>query len=97
MASQYSKIYVSMPPEFLDKLDQAAHSEHLSRSAFIREAVKLYMGLLSSFSGPRFFQFSESLRSRFSGLSEADLERRIDRAVAKARGRRRSHSCSFAQ
>lgn len=85
MASAYAKIYISMPQEFLHRLDHAAETEHLSRSAFIREAVKLYMSLRTAGAEPRFFAMSEALRRRFDSVSEAELEARIDRAVERAR------------
>ncbi len=38
-----SKILVSVPKEFLEDIDQAAHLEHRSRSDLIREAVGRYL------------------------------------------------------
>jgi len=39
--SEFARIYISMPRPFLREIDRTANAEHLSRSALIREAVKL--------------------------------------------------------
>ena len=84
--SDYARIYISMPRPFLRELDRTAHAEHLSRSALIREAVKLYMALQAGTARPRFFAMSEELRRELAGRSEQEIEQRIDRAVRRARG-----------
>lgn len=38
-----TKILVSLPHEFLTEIDRAARREHVSRSAFVREAVRRYL------------------------------------------------------
>lgn len=38
-----TKILVSLPQEFLDKVDQLAAEEHRSRSELIREALRAYL------------------------------------------------------
>jgi Arc/MetJ-type ribon-helix-helix transcriptional regulator len=38
-----TKILVSLPKEFLDEMDKAAHLEHRSRSELVREAVRRYL------------------------------------------------------
>lgn len=38
-----AKILVSLPKEFVSEMDQAARLEHLSRSGFVREAVRHYL------------------------------------------------------
>jgi metal-responsive CopG/Arc/MetJ family transcriptional regulator len=85
MADKYTKVYISMPRTFLDQLDNVASEEHLSRSAIIREAVKLYMEWRSSSPSARFFGLTETLRKNFECIPDEDLENRIDRAVARAR------------
>ncbi|MBP3820062.1 ribbon-helix-helix protein, CopG family [bacterium] len=42
-----AKVLVTMPDEFLNKVDGLADSEKLSRSELIREALKNYMFRLS--------------------------------------------------
>jgi metal-responsive CopG/Arc/MetJ family transcriptional regulator len=42
-----AKVLVTMPDEFLNKVDGLADSEKLSRSELIREALKTYMRRLS--------------------------------------------------
>ena len=42
-----AKVLVTMPDEFLNKVDGLADSERLSRSELIREALKNYMFRLS--------------------------------------------------
>ena len=42
-----AKVLVTMPDEFLNKVDRLADSEKLSRSELIREALKTYMRRLS--------------------------------------------------
>jgi CopG family transcriptional regulator/antitoxin EndoAI len=39
------KVLISLPQEFLDKLDRLASKEKRSRSEFIREALRIYMAL----------------------------------------------------
>ncbi len=43
-----AKILVTMPDEFLNKVDGFASSEQCSRSEFIREALKTYMRRVSA-------------------------------------------------
>lgn len=88
--TDHARIYVSMPRPFLAELDQTAQEAHLSRSALIREAVKLYMAVHSGGSRPRFFELTEALRRGFAGMPEEELAERIDRAVARVRGRHES-------
>lgn len=38
-----SKILVSLPKDFLEEVNRAAHLEHCSRSELIREAVRRYL------------------------------------------------------
>jgi predicted transcriptional regulator len=85
MADKFTKVYISMPQSFLCQLDQFAKEEHQSRSALIREAVKLYMEWRSTAPQDRFFSMTESLRRKFESLPDEDIEVRIDRAVTKAR------------
>lgn len=85
MAAETSRVYVSMPRQFLADMDRVAHEEHLSRSALIRQAVRLYMSLRSESVTAPFFAMTQTLRERFSRLPTEELERRIDRAVAAAR------------
>lgn len=42
-----AKVLVTMPDEFLNRVDGLADSERLSRSELIREALKSYMRRLS--------------------------------------------------
>lgn len=42
-----AKVLVTMPDEFLDKVDGLADNEHRSRSELIREALRSYMRRLS--------------------------------------------------
>ncbi len=42
-----AKVLVTMPDDFLNKVDGLADSEKLSRSELIREALKNYMRRLS--------------------------------------------------
>ena len=42
-----AKVLVTMPDEFLNKVDGLADTERLSRSELIREALKNYMRRLS--------------------------------------------------
>ena len=42
-----AKVLVTMPDEFLNKVDGLADTEKLSRSELIREALKTYMRRLS--------------------------------------------------
>ena len=42
-----AKVLVTMPDEFLSKVDGLAGTEKLSRSELIREALKTYMRRLS--------------------------------------------------
>ena len=42
-----AKVLVTMPDDFLDKVDGLAGSENCSRSELIREALKSYMRRLS--------------------------------------------------
>ena len=42
-----AKVLVTMPDDFLNKVDGLADSEKLSRSELIREALKSYMRRLS--------------------------------------------------
>ncbi len=87
MADRYSKVYISMPHDFLFQLDQLAREEHQSRSAIIREAVKLYMEWKSTPPAARFFALSDELRSRLEGITDQDLADRIDQAVTRVRDR----------
>lgn len=83
--SQYDKVYISMPRDFLAELDRVAREEHLTRSGLIREAIKLYMQLRERSPEPRFFTATEALRGRLAGVPEEELQRRIDSAVHQAR------------
>jgi len=85
MSDKYTKVYISMPQDFLCQLDQLARDEHQSRSAVIREAVKLYMEWRSTPAGARFFTLTDALRKNFDTVSDRELEERIDQAIAKAR------------
>ena len=42
-----AKVLVTMPDDFLNRVDGLADSERLSRSELIREALKVYMRRLS--------------------------------------------------
>lgn len=83
--SGYAKVYISMPHQFLAEVDRTAEEEHLSRSALIREAVKLYIAARRGRSVPRFFEMTESLRRELADRSEEEIEQRIDRAVSRVR------------
>lgn len=85
--SGYAKVYISMPPRFLAELDRTAEAEHLSRSALIREAVKLYMAKRRRANRHSFFEMTDSLRETFADRTEEDVEQRIDQAVSRVRGR----------
>ena len=85
--SGYAKIYISMPPQFLADLDRTAEEEHLSRSALIREALKLYMAARRRGVPPRFFELTRSLRDRVGERSDEEIEDRIDQAVKHVRSR----------
>ena len=84
--SDFARIYISMPRPFLREIDRTANAEHLSRSALIREAVKLCMAVRTGTARPRFFTTSEELRRALAGRSEQEIDQRIDRAVRRARG-----------
>lgn len=88
MSEAVSKVYISMPTPFLQQLDRLARSEHLSRSALIRQAVKLYVERREAVD--RFFQLSDKMREGFANLPEEEQERVIDDAVAQVRRRRRA-------
>ncbi len=87
MPQEYAKVYISLPRPFLEEVDKTAEKEHLSRSALIREALKVYMEVRTRTAFPRFLRMADELRTSFEGLAEEDLEQRIDRAVAHARAR----------
>ena len=38
-----ARVLISMPEDFLDKIDQVAEGENRSRSELIREALRTYM------------------------------------------------------
>ena len=38
-----ARVLISMPEEFLDRIDQVAEGENRSRSELIREALRSYM------------------------------------------------------
>ena len=38
-----ARVLISMPEEFLDKIDQVADGENRTRSELIREALRTYM------------------------------------------------------
>lgn len=38
-----ARVLISMPEEFLDKIDQVAEGENRTRSELIREALRSYM------------------------------------------------------
>ena len=38
-----ARVLISMPEEFLDKIDQVAEGENRTRSELIREALRTYM------------------------------------------------------
>ena len=38
-----ARVLISMPAEFLDKIDQVAEDENRTRSELIREALRSYM------------------------------------------------------
>lgn len=38
-----ARVLISMPEDFLDKIDQVAEGENRSRSELIREALRSYM------------------------------------------------------
>jgi CopG family transcriptional regulator/antitoxin EndoAI len=40
-----TKVMVSFPDEFLDKVDRIAREEHRSRSELVREALRFYISL----------------------------------------------------
>jgi hypothetical protein len=84
--SGYAKVYISMPPQFLADLDRTAQEEHLSRSALIREAIKLYMAHRRRREQLRFFEMSRSLREKLADRPDEEIEQRIDRAVSRVRG-----------
>ncbi len=83
--SGYAKVYISMPPQFLADLDQTAKEEHLSRSALIREAIKLFMAKRRERAQPRFFEKTGSLREELTDGSDEEIAQRIDRAVRRVR------------
>ncbi|UKI40656.1 MAG: ribbon-helix-helix domain-containing protein [Candidatus Melainabacteria bacterium] len=39
-----ARVLISMPEDFLNKIDKMADSENRSRSELIREALRTYMG-----------------------------------------------------
>lgn len=82
-----SRIYVSMPKPFLEAVDELAAHEHQSRSAVIREALKLYMRNRRQMEG--LVAMTEELRTAVGPVDESTLEADIDRAVADARRQRR--------
>jgi len=67
MLDRYSKVYISMPRDFLDQLDQVAREEHLSRSAIIRESVKLFMEWRAASPAACFLAMKEALRNIQTG------------------------------
>jgi metal-responsive CopG/Arc/MetJ family transcriptional regulator len=90
MESEYTKVYISLPRSFLEKLDGLARSEHQSRSAVIREAVKHYMEWRGMPAEERFGALTLKLKHSATGVPEAELEADIDKAVRSARQRRRA-------
>ena len=48
-----TKILVSLPDEFLTEIDRAARRERVSRSAFVREAVRRYLHVAEARELPR--------------------------------------------
>ena len=90
MESEYTKVYISLPRQFLEKLDVHAHNEHQSRSAFIREAVKYYMEWREMAPDQRFVRMANRLKGRVGDVSDETLGAEVDQAVAAVRQRRRA-------
>lgn len=79
-----TRIYISMPTPFLERVDQLAEQEHQSRSGVIREALKMYMEQRQALR--HFGAVANGLRAQAG--DDAEIEHDIDRAVAEARQRR---------
>jgi Arc/MetJ-type ribon-helix-helix transcriptional regulator len=62
-----AKVMISLPDEFLYEIDDAAKSEHRTRSELIREAIREYLRKSKEYKtpidDPRVKQAFESLRS----------------------------------
>lgn len=62
-----SKVMISLPDRFLSEVDQAARSEHRTRSELIREALREYFRKGKEYKkpidNPRIKEAFESLRS----------------------------------
>jgi Arc/MetJ-type ribon-helix-helix transcriptional regulator len=68
---------VSLPPEMVEEVERARKNEHRTRSEFVREALRQYMGRGTEL---------RRLRQRMAELSEADPT--TDEIAAVADGRR---------
>lgn len=86
-----AKVYISLPQDFLGQVDELAQEEHLSRSALIREALKLYMAQRSQARALQDFQKqAAALRERYKHLTEEDLGPQLDDLVQKIRRRKKA-------
>ncbi|MGQ9615498.1 MAG: ribbon-helix-helix domain-containing protein [Spirochaetota bacterium] len=61
------KVMISLPDQFLSEIDDAAKSEHRTRSDFIREALREYLNKIKEYKrpidNPRVRKAYEGLRS----------------------------------
>ena len=81
-----AKVYISLPQAFLGKVDELAQLEHLSRSALIREALKLYMAQRSRALAMQEFQKQAALiRERYAHLADEDFASSLDELVKQSR------------
>ena len=59
-----ARVLISMPEEFLNKIDQVADGENRSRSELIREALRTYI-------------YKQQVRQSASAAKNADLLERL--------------------
>jgi CopG family transcriptional regulator/antitoxin EndoAI len=71
-----AKVMITMPNEFLKKVDKVAASEHCTRSEFIREAIRAYIAERATGKSP-------ALLSKPSIRAAVELQ---DRAREQLRG-----------
>ena len=68
-------IAISIPPEFENKIQKHARSEHRTVSEYVREAIRHYMNV-SRFEGAH---KRIALKAKRRGLKISDVDRELDR------------------
>lgn len=67
---------VSLPPEMVEQLERARRSEHRTRSEFVREALRQYMGWGAEL---------RRMQQRIAGLSEEEATAEEVEAIEEGR------------